>query len=84
MRVMDAVLILFNLRLDPVVMDPEKNSVKPSWSESLKLMSQTSFLPQLMNFQKVSSHFYYVQTIRMGNFESLLQLKDVLDAIAPR
>ena len=53
MRVMDAVLILFNQRLDPVVMDPEKFTVKPSWGESLKLMSQTSFLQQLMTFPKV-------------------------------
>ena len=53
MRVMDAVLILFNMKLDPVVMDTEKNSVKPSWGESLRLMSQTGFLQQLMNFPKV-------------------------------
>jgi len=54
MRVMDSVLLLFNLKLDSVVMDPEKNTVKPSWSESQKLMSQTSFLQQLMNFPKDS------------------------------
>lgn len=54
MLVMDTVLILFNMKLDQVVMDLEKNSIKPSWGESLKLMSQTSFLQQLMNFPKVS------------------------------
>ena len=58
MRVMDAVLILFNMKLDPVVMDPEKNSVKPSWGESLRLMSQTGFLQQLMNFPKVCQQLF--------------------------
>ncbi len=54
MRVMDCVLILFNQKLDLVAMDPDKNCAKPSWGESLKLMSQTSFLQMLMNFPKVN------------------------------
>ena len=52
-RIMDAVLILFNNRLDPVTMDLERNWIKPSWGESLKLMSQSGFLSGLINFQKV-------------------------------
>ena len=67
MRVMDAVLLLFNLKLDPVVMDLEKKSVTPSWSESLKLMSQTSFLQQLMNFPKVLHQFGYFKSHRKAN-----------------
>ena len=37
MRIMDAVLLLFKHKLDTVVPDPERPSVKPSWSESLKV-----------------------------------------------
>lgn len=37
MRIMDCVLILFRKRVDPVVFDAERNCVKPSWSESLKV-----------------------------------------------
>lgn len=37
MRIMDACLLLFQKRLDPVQKDPEKESLKPSWSESLKV-----------------------------------------------
>ena len=38
MRIMDCVLILFRKRIDPVAFDAERNSVKPSWAESLKVM----------------------------------------------
>ena len=37
MRIMDCVLLLFNRRLDQVQRDPERNCVKPSWGESLKV-----------------------------------------------
>lgn len=37
MRIMDCVLILFRKKVDPVVFDAERNCVKPSWSESLKV-----------------------------------------------
>jgi len=53
MRIMDCALILFRKRLDPVTIDPDKNCVKPSWSESLRLMSAGGFLQNLMTFPKV-------------------------------
>lgn len=37
MRIMDSCLLLFQKRLDIVQKDPEKESIKPSWSESLKV-----------------------------------------------
>lgn len=52
MRIMDCVLILFQRRLDPMAMDPERACPKPSWSESLKLMSNSGFLSTLMEFPK--------------------------------
>jgi dynein heavy chain len=51
-RIMDCVLILFQKRLDAVQIDPARPCVKPSWSESLKLMSSGGFLPGLLNFPK--------------------------------
>jgi len=37
MRIMDAVLLLFQRHVNPVEMDPERPCVRPSWSESLKV-----------------------------------------------
>uniref|UniRef100_H0ZBP1 Dynein axonemal heavy chain 8 n=1 Tax=Taeniopygia guttata TaxID=59729 RepID=H0ZBP1_TAEGU len=51
MRIMDCCLLLFQKRLDPVTMDPEKPCCKPSWGESLKLMSGP-FLNNLRNFAR--------------------------------
>ena len=53
MRIMDAVSLLFKRKMDPVVFDTEKMMIKPSWSESLKLMGGLSFLNDLLNFQRV-------------------------------
>lgn len=53
MRIMDCVLLLFFRRLDPVTADPEKPCCKPSWGESLKLMSGGGFLNNLLTFAKV-------------------------------
>ncbi|XP_070634008.1 dynein axonemal heavy chain 8 isoform X2 [Bos indicus] len=39
-------------KIDPVTMDPEKPCCKPSWGESLKLMSATGFLWSLQQFPK--------------------------------
>ena len=52
MRIMDSVLLLFNRRVDPVTPDPDRPCAKPSWSESLKLMSGGGFLNNLVTFSK--------------------------------
>ncbi|XP_067136341.1 LOW QUALITY PROTEIN: dynein axonemal heavy chain 5-like [Centruroides vittatus] len=54
MRIMDCVLILFHRKLNPVTIDSEHHCVVPSWEESLKFMSSTSFLQSLQNFDKDS------------------------------
>ena len=51
MRIMDCCLILFQRRLDPMQMDPERPCPKPSWGESLRLMGGT-FLQGLLNYPK--------------------------------
>ena len=53
MRIMDCVLLLFFRKVDPVTPDPEKPCCKPSWGESLKLMSGGGFLNTLLTFPKV-------------------------------
>jgi len=54
MRIMDCVLLLFKKKLDPYQADAEKNIARPSWSESLKIMSATNFLQSLLDFPKDS------------------------------
>ncbi|XP_062336343.1 LOW QUALITY PROTEIN: dynein axonemal heavy chain 5-like [Osmerus eperlanus] len=54
MRIMDAVLLLFQRRVDPVTPDPERPCLRPSWAEALKLMQNSSFLSMLLNFSKDS------------------------------
>ena len=39
-------------RLHPVVQDPDRDCPTPSWAEALKLMSQSNFLFNLLNFNK--------------------------------
>ena len=53
MRIMDACLLLFQRRLNPVEPDPERPCVKPSWNEALKMMNASNFLGSLLSFQKV-------------------------------
>lgn len=53
MRIMDCVLLLFQMKVDSVAPDAERPCVKPSWSASLKCMSQSGFLQNLLNFPKV-------------------------------
>ncbi|XP_074653701.1 dynein axonemal heavy chain 8-like [Tubulanus polymorphus] len=52
MRIMDCVLLLMQKRTLPVEMDPDRPCIKPSWSESLKLMSNSTFLSSLQTFPK--------------------------------
>ena len=52
MRVMDCVLILFRKKLIKMESDPTVPSPLPSWQESLKIMSGTSFLSDLLNYPK--------------------------------
>ncbi|XP_071957897.1 dynein axonemal heavy chain 5-like isoform X2 [Antedon mediterranea] len=54
MRIMDCVLLLFQRKVDPMSFDLEKSCVKPSWSESLKLMGSGGFLQGLLAFPKDS------------------------------
>ena len=55
MRIMDCVIILFQKKLNPVTPDLDKPQFfKPSWSESLKLMSQSTFIANLQQFKKDS------------------------------
>ena len=58
MRIMDCVLLLFQKKVDPVQMDPERPCVKPSWGEALKLMSGGGFLKELLSFPKVYKSVY--------------------------
>ncbi|KAK2859784.1 hypothetical protein Q5P01_004404 [Channa striata] len=52
MRIMDAVLLLFQRKIDPVTPDPERPCPRPSWAEAMKLMQNSSFLSMLLNFSK--------------------------------
>ncbi|KAM8731517.1 dynein axonemal heavy chain 5 [Acanthopagrus schlegelii] len=52
MRIMDAVLLLFQRKIDTVTADPERPCPRPSWAEALKLMQNSAFLSMLLNFSK--------------------------------
>ncbi|XP_014673733.1 PREDICTED: dynein heavy chain 5, axonemal-like [Priapulus caudatus] len=52
MLIMDCVLLLFKKSVIRVIPDMKTRCVMPSWQESLKLMSGTAFLQQLLNFPK--------------------------------
>ncbi|MBN3299228.1 DYH5 protein, partial [Amia calva] len=52
MRIMDCVLLLFQRKIDPVTLDPERPCLRPSWSEAQKLMNNSAFLNMLLTFQK--------------------------------
>lgn len=71
MRIMDCVLLLFGKRVDIVTPDPERPCVKPSWGESLKLMSQGGFLQNLLAFPKVSVVYFRIvlKAIRKYEYE---------------
>ncbi|CAB3256562.1 unnamed protein product [Arctia plantaginis] len=50
--IMDAVIILFRKRIDPIKADPEKQFLVASWAESLKIMADARFLSNLKNYPK--------------------------------
>ena len=52
MRIMDCVLLLFQRRVDSITADKDRPCCTPSWTESLKLMSQAGFLQGLQGFNK--------------------------------
>ena len=52
MRISDCVLLLLGRAMDSVDMDPDRPCVKPSWSQSLKMLSGGNFLQCLQNFNK--------------------------------
>lgn len=52
MRIMDVVLLLSQAKMEPMSLDPEKPSPKPSWNESLKVMAGVNFLTSLLEFKK--------------------------------
>ncbi|XP_075954128.1 dynein axonemal heavy chain 8-like [Anarhichas minor] len=52
MKIMDCCLLLFQKKLDTVSIDPERNCLKPSWGDALKLIGGTGFLASLQQFQK--------------------------------
>uniref|UniRef100_A0AAY5K976 AAA+ ATPase domain-containing protein n=1 Tax=Esox lucius TaxID=8010 RepID=A0AAY5K976_ESOLU len=78
MRIMDAVLLLFQRRVDPVTQDPERPCPRPSWSEALKLMQQSGFLSMLLNFSKAN---LTLQEARLGVAQGeLSRAQEQLDA----
>ena len=56
MRIMDCILLLFQENIQTVTQDPERESPTPSWADALKLMSQSTFLSNLLNFNKVKTY----------------------------
>nr|XP_054607993.1 dynein axonemal heavy chain 8 isoform X2 [Nothobranchius furzeri] len=52
MRIMDGVLILFKKKVDRVSVDPERQCIKPSWGEALKLLGSPGLLTSLQQFPK--------------------------------
>ncbi|VVC98542.1 unnamed protein product [Leptidea sinapis] len=50
--IMDAVILLFRKKIDPIKPDPEKQFLTASWAESLKVMADTRFLNNLKFYPK--------------------------------
>ncbi|XP_065179973.1 dynein axonemal heavy chain 5-like [Sycon ciliatum] len=52
MRIMDCCLVLMQRKISPFRKDPDHETCKPSWTDSMKLMSGGGFLQALQNFPK--------------------------------
>ncbi|VDQ04836.1 unnamed protein product, partial [Trichobilharzia regenti] len=82
MRIMDCVLLLFQRHLEIYQPDPERACPKPNWSESLKLMTNTSFLAMLMSFPKDTINEETVELLEpylnMDDYTLEVGKKDVL------
>ncbi|XP_047526251.1 dynein axonemal heavy chain 8 [Pieris napi] len=50
--IMDAVIILFRKKIDPIKPDPDKEFLLASWAESLKVMADSRFLNNLKFYPK--------------------------------
>ncbi|GBP33369.1 Dynein heavy chain 8, axonemal [Eumeta japonica] len=50
--IMDAVILLFRKRVEPIKPDPDRQFLTASWGESLKVMADTRFLLNLKNYPK--------------------------------
>ncbi|XP_045484350.1 dynein axonemal heavy chain 8 [Pieris rapae] len=50
--IMDAVILLFRKKIDPVKPDPDKEFLMASWAESLKVMADSRFLNNLKFYPK--------------------------------
>lgn len=47
---MDVCLILFRKKMKPVKPDLERHFLEASWQDSLKVMSDSSFLPKILRY----------------------------------
>eukprot|EP01135_Chromosphaera_perkinsii_P010177 Nk52_evm43s2039 gene=Nk52_evmTU43s2039 len=52
MRIMDGILLLRKMKVDPVTQDPERPCCKPSWNEGVRLIGKSDFMYSLQNFPK--------------------------------
>jgi len=73
-RIMDCVLLLMRRRMDAVQKDPERDCIKPSWAESLKVRTshfitlQNSFQTAYVNNYTTTTN---IQTTILSMFLSL-------------
>ena len=73
MRIMDAVLILFQKKLDPVTADPEREVNKPSWEQGKAIMTTghkgLNFLAALQQFDKDTINDEVVELLEDNYFK---------------